>query len=123
MKKIAIIYSILAGILLVFLVFCWIFSFQISLIVSGLRPDMILEDTYETNEENISIRVLNILSVDNRKIEAVLSQDFLGVWHIRSLNDLEPYNEREEEIKQKQEEVSDILNQFLKETVGENGGK
>ena len=84
---------------------------------------MILRDTYETNEESISIRVLNIVSVDNRKIEAVLSQDFLGVWHIRSLNDLEPYNEREEEIKQKQEEVSDILNQLLKETVGENGGK
>ncbi|MBE6986023.1 MAG: hypothetical protein E7433_01170 [Ruminococcaceae bacterium] len=123
MKKIAIIYSILSCILLVVLVFCWIFSFQISLTLSGLRPDMILRDTYETNEESISIRVLNIVSVDNRKIEAVLSQDFLGVWHIRSLNDLEPYNEREEEIKQKQEEVSDILNQLLKETVGENGGK
>ena len=123
MKKIAIIYSILSCILLVVLVFCWIFSFQISLTLSGLRPDMILRDTYETNEESISIRVLNIVSVDNRKIEAVLSQDFLGVWHIRSLNDLEPYNEREEEIKQKQEEVSDILNQLLKETAGENGGK
>ena len=79
MKKIAIIYSILSCILLVVLVFCWIFSFQISLTLSGLRPDMILRDTYETNEESISIRVLNIVSVDNRKIEAVLSQDFLQV--------------------------------------------
>lgn len=123
MKKIAIIHSILSCILLVVLVFCWVFSFQISLTLSGLCPDKILTDTYETNEESISIRVLNIVSVDNRKIEAVLSQDFLGVWHIMSMNDLQPYNDREEEINQKQEEVSDILNQLLKETAGENGGK
>ena len=114
MKKAAIISSVIACILLVALILSWIFSFEIALILNGLQPDKILEDSYDKSGTDCSIRVV---SVDNRKMSVWLKKNVLGVWYVFSTTDRKPYNERGEQI------LGDLLYEILTEPPTQKGGE
>ena len=112
MKKAAIISSVITCILLIALMLSWVFSFEIALILNGLRPDKILEDRYDKSGTDCSIRVV---AVDNRKMSVWLKKNALGVWYVFNTTDRDPYNERGEQI------IEDILDMLTEPTTQKGG--